>query len=112
MPVKSIDANSMFDVYKMRLLDVAKAIKPGPSAEEIADVSQQKDSSFDDFEDVNDDMLGTVYQLVSQYQKMGGKLRADGPKMKGGTIGDADEYMIDSSMDKDSIISDLTALKK
>lgn len=85
MVVLNVNGNSMFDVYKMKLLDVAKAIKPGPNENEVVDQSQQKDNSFDDFEDVNDDMLATVYQLVAQYEKMGGKLRTDGAKMiKGG----------------------------
>ncbi len=37
---------------------------------EILDV--QRNSSFDDFNDVNDEMLGLVFNLVSQYEKMGG----------------------------------------
>ena len=113
MVVVNINANSMFDVYKMKLLDVAKAIKPGPTENEVVDQSQQKDNSFDDFEDVNDDMLATVYQLVSQYEKMGGKLRTDGAKMiKGGAIGDSDDYKVDSDLTPDEMIDDLTALKK
>jgi hypothetical protein len=112
MVVLNVNGNSMFDVYKMKLLDVAKAIKPGPDENEVVDQSQQKDNSFDDFEDVNDDMLATVYQLVAQYEKMGGKLRTDGAKMlKGGAIGDDESYKVDSELTPDEMIYDLTALK-
>ena len=114
MPVKSIDANSMFDVYKQKMLDIAQTLKPGPSDDEIADVSQQKDNSFDDFEDVNDDMLGTVYQLVSQYEKMGGQLRLDGAKMKGGVLTEDDDknYMINLKSPMEDIIAKLNSLNK
>jgi hypothetical protein len=60
--------------------------------------------SWDDFEDVNDDMLGSVFQLVSQYEKMGGKLRTDSAKMKGGVLDADDGYKIDlKSQPKDII---------
>jgi len=74
MSVINITGNSMWDVQKRQALMQKKrlktALKNGPTQ-----VERVTDGSFDDFNDANDDMLGSVFQLVSQYQNMGGKLR-------------------------------------
>jgi hypothetical protein len=88
MTIRNISGNSTWDMYKKKLMLVKKSLKPGPQEDENVDQSQTKDESWDDFEDVNDEMSAIVFQLVSQYSKMGGNLRTNGPKMSGGAIGD------------------------
>jgi len=60
----------------------AKRARPPPLENEI--ISEPKDASFDDFNDVNDEMLAMIYNVVSQYQKMGGVLKATGAGVRGG----------------------------
>ena len=88
MTIRNISGNSTWDMYKKKLMLVKKSLKPGPQEDENVDQTQTKDESWDDFEDVNDEMSAIVFQLVSQYSKMGGNLRTNGPKMSGGAIGD------------------------
>ena len=70
MSVRDIQGNSMWDIYRKRALLKAKIMKPPPTENEL--IETPKDESFEDFNNVNDEMMIVVYQLVSQFKHMGG----------------------------------------
>jgi len=53
MSVVNITGNSPWDIYRRMTLLQAKRARPPPLENEI--ISEPKDASFDDFNDVNDD---------------------------------------------------------
>ena len=74
--VNDINGNNMHDVYRRLMMLQSRRVLPPQIENEILDV--QTNSSFDDFNDVNDEMLGLVFNLVSQYEKMGGNTLLSG----------------------------------
>jgi hypothetical protein len=113
MSVKNITGISKWDVYKRQVLLRHKIAKPAPTENELLETP--KDASFDAFNDVNDEMLGMVYNVVSQYQKMGGKLKLTGSglsELSGGRLGDDDEYQIDLKQSNVDLIARLEAYQK
>ena len=66
MPVKNINGNSMWGIYKKQILTNAKALKPIPPDELISSATtSDTTASFDAFSDVTDELLGVVFHLSS-----------------------------------------------
>ena len=87
MSVVNITGNNPWAIYRRMALLQAKWARPPPSEDEI--LNKTKDASFDDFNDVNDEMLSMIYNLVSQYQRVGGII----VKISGGWLGGAKTTM-------------------